>query len=179
MLPIILIILAAILLVATIILIVVINAKRNERIKYNIAAGNTLREEYLNHSLRNDVYSESNHKPGSIKLMIYLKTKYGKQKIRYVFNPENRILIGRDKYESNIYVNDKTVSKKHCCIYLSGGQVYLEDMNAANGTVVERGLFKNYKIVANNRIILRSRDRVIVGSSIIKVILFYYDMSTM
>ena len=162
-----------------VVLLVLLSAKKTEKLKYYTAAGNTLREEYLNYSLRNNLYGADDLKHSNFKQMIYLKTKYGKQKIKYVFNPENRIIIGRDKYESNIYVNNKTVSKKHCCIYLENGYVYLEDMNASNGTIVERGMFQKYRLISNNRIALNSKDKIVIGSSVIKVILFNYDMSAM
>lgn len=167
------------LLVSLIVVLIVFNKKKTERIKYYTAAGNTLREEYLNYSLQNQPGSCCLSEKNGYKVMIYIKAKLSNQKIQYVFNPEKSILIGRDKYESNIYVSDITVSKKHCRICLYNGQVCLEDLNAANGTIVKRGLLKKYNIYGGNRIGLRTKDKIQIGSSIFKVILFSYDMSTL
>lgn len=169
----------AVLLITALVFIIIFATKQAERKKYYIAAGNTLKEEYLDYSLRNNLLAEGSFVPEGIKLMVYIKTKCNKKKIQYVFNPEKRILIGRDKHESNIYVSDNRVSKKHCCIYSHNGHVFLEDLNAANGTIVKRGLFSRYGVYSNNRIVLNSGDKIVIGGNVFKVILFYYDMSTM
>ena len=163
-------------LVLVIVLSIVYNSKKAQNMKCRIAAGNILREEYLDHSLRNTAQDEE-FNTGSTKLMLCLKTKNGKKKIQYVFNPENKIYIGRDKSDNNIYIHDTQVSKKHCCIYLKDNQVYLQDLNSSNGTIIERGLFKKYSVHSNYKIILKTGDRVIIGSNAFSVDLFYYDMS--
>lgn len=167
------------LLIALIVVFIVLHKKKAERTKYHTAAGNTLREEYLNYSLQNQSGSCGLLEKSGYKAMIYIKTRLRNKKIQYVFNPEKSILIGRDKYESNIYVSDHTVSKKHCRICLCDGQVCLEDLNAANGTIVKRGFRKKYNIYGGNRIRLRTNDKIIIGSSVFKVVLFSYDMSTL
>lgn len=171
------IIISSIILIFSVILVIISNSKKAERMKYHIAAGNILREEYLNYSLCNNTSTNDDKKFQGIKLMLGIKTKCGKKKHQFVFNPENKVFIGRDKHNNNIYINDTSVSKKHCCIYCKNNQVYLEDLNSANGTIIERSLFKKYIVHSNHKIILKSNDRIVIGANSFTVVLFYYDMT--
>ncbi len=111
--------------------------------------------------------------------MVFIKTRKPGQNFSFVFDPEKKIMIGRDKNKSNIYVEDVLVSQDHCCIYSEGNYIYLQDMYSANGTSVKRGLFKRYDVNNGYRILLRSGDIITVGSSRLSIILFYYDISIM
>lgn len=169
-----------IVLAAGIMLLILTNMKKNERIKYYTAAGNTLREDFLNYSLQNHSGETTDIRvPRTSKMMIYLKANSKGKKIQLVFDPEREVNIGRDKYSSNIYINDPTVSQKHCCIYSVDDHVYLRDQYSANGTIIKRGLRQKYFIVEGESIELFSKDIIIVGSNEFKVTLFYYDMSVM
>ena len=46
-----------------------------------------------------------------------------------------RITIGRDP-ESDIFLNDVTVSRTHAVLHMEGGDVRLEDVGSLNGTYV-------------------------------------------
>lgn len=174
------IILGAIALVVAVVLIIVSNMKKNEKIKYYTAAGNTLREDFLNYSLQNHTGETADIRvPRSSKMMIYLKANSKGKKVQLVFDPEREINIGRDTYSSNIYINDVTVSQKHCCIYSVDDHVYLKDLYSANGTYLKRGAFKRYHIVEGESVELFTKDTIIVGSNEFKVTLFYYDMAVM
>ena len=165
--------------VACIVLLVVYNRKKNEEIRYYAAAGNILREDFLNYALQNhfDDNAEA-EKPRGRKMMIYLKVK-GHKDDRFVFDPEKDIRIGRDKNRSNIFINDHTVSQDHCRIYAKNDCVYLKDCNSSNGTRLMRGVFGNYALTGGSGMELRTGDKIIVGSCVFAVTLFYYDMSQM
>lgn len=174
------IILGVIAVAATVILIIVSNMKKNEKIKYYTAAGNTLREDFLNYSLQNHSGETADIRvPRTSKMMIYLKANSKGKKVQLVFDPEREINIGRDKFSSNIYINDPTVSQKHCCIYSIDDRVYLKDLYSANGTYIKRGIRNRYHIVEGESIELQNKDTIIVGSNEFKVTLFFYDMSAM
>lgn len=159
---------------------VILHFRENERKKYYAAAGNILREDFLNYSLQNPMNADKCFsEPMGRKTMLYLKSKSSGKNIRFVFDPEKKILIGRDKYKSNIYINDVFVSQNHCCIYSKNGNIYLKDLNSANGTIVKRALFKRYRIFDGCKIKLKSKDRIIIGANEFKVTLFYFDMSLM
>lgn len=165
--------------VALIVLIIIQNAKKTEQIRYQAAAGNILREDFLDYSLQNHMSDKNEVKePRGKKTMIYIKTK-GNKNARFVFDPEKTVNIGRNKNKSNIYINESTVSQNHCMIYSVDDQVYLKDCYSSNGTVVMRGWFRRYSITGGSKIRLITGDRISVGSCVFSVTLFFYDMSQM
>lgn len=176
----ILIILLVLLFVIFLIMTVRNHLKKSEQQKYYAAAGNILREEFLNYSLQNTISPDGKvNEPRSAKMMVYLKSKSSGKKTQFVFDPEREIKIGRDSVNSNIFINDSAVSQYHCRIYTYDDNVYLQDMNSSNGTFVKRGTLKNYSIYNGNQIALRTGDKIFVGSCMFEVCLFYYDLNTM
>lgn len=166
--------------VISIVFVVVTHIKKTEKQKYYAAAGNILREEFLNYALQNTISSEVNiPEPKGAKMMIYLKSKSAGKKSRFVFDPEKIVKIGRNSSESNIYINERSVSQNHCRIYSSENRVYLQDLNSANGTEVIRGAFKKYAVFGGQQIELRTGDKIKIGSVIFSVCLFYYDLTIM
>lgn len=159
--------------------IVKMNSRKNERDKYYKAAGNIIREDYLNYCLVNTVGNEKVAPPNGQKIMIYIKSGSGRTKNQFVFDPEKRVNIGRDPESNNIFINEAAVSMHHCSIVSEGAEVYIYDLNSTNGTVLKRGLFRNINLSGGAGTELRTGDRVCVGSNIFKITLFYYDMVTM
>ena len=89
-----LIVLGVILIGLLVALIIVNNMKKNERNKYYTAAGNTLREDFLNYSLQNHTGETADIRvPRSSKMMVYIKANSKGKKIRLVFDPERGINI--------------------------------------------------------------------------------------
>lgn len=173
-----------ILLLLVFVLLIVMTVKnhlsKSERQKYYAAAGNILREEFLNYSLQNTVSPKSSiSEPSASKYMLYLKSKSSGKKTQFVFDPEKEIVIGRDNARCTIYINEAEISQIHSRIYSSGGRVFLQDMNSSNGTYVKRGLLKKYELRGGNQIELRTGDKIIIGACVFNVCLFYYDLNTM
>ncbi len=159
---------------------IIFHVKKSERQKYYVAAGNILREEFLNYALQNTISPEHNiAEPKTAKMMIYLKSKCGGKKNRFVFDPEKPINIGRGSNNINIYINDMSVSQNHCRIYSQGNSIFLQDVDSANGTVLERGPFKRYFLSNRNQIELKSKDKIIISSNEFRVTIFYFDLATM
>jgi len=52
-----------------------------------------------------------------------------------LFGAEVPIVIGRH-YKSAIRLEDETISRIHCRVFLDGEQIYIEDNNSGNGTLV-------------------------------------------
>lgn len=174
-----LIILLVLLFVFLIILTVRNHIKKTAQQNYHVAAGNILREEFLNYSLQNTISPDGKmNEPRSAKMMVYLKSKSSGKKAQFVFDPERGIKFGRDSINSNIFINDPAVSQYHCRIYTYNDCVFLQDMNSSNGTFVRRGAFKNYAIYNRNQIALKTGDKIVVGSCLFEVCLFYYDLNT-
>lgn len=166
--------------VLTVVFVIVSHIKKTERQKYYAAAGNILREEFLNYALQNTISPECDvYEPKSGKTMLYLKSKSSGRKSQFVFDPEKIVKIGRDNDESNIFINDMSISQNHCQIYSADDRVYLQDLNSSNGTFVQRGLFKKYVVSEGCHIELKTDDKIIVGNCVFKVCLFYYDLAVM
>ena len=154
------IILLVVLFVLLMILTILNHLRKSERQKYYAAAGNILREEFLNYSIQNTISPENSiDQPRPAKVMIYLKTKSSGRKTQFVFDPEKVIRIGRDSGESNIFINDAAVSQFHCRIYSQDDHVYLQDMLSSNGTFLKRSLLKSYGLYDGSQIELRTELR--------------------
>lgn len=166
--------------VGVIVFAVLSHFKKVEKEKYYMAAGNIIREDFLNYSLQNTVNNENTYKmPSTKKMMLYIKSKTAGKKAQFVFDPEKKILIGRDKFDSNIYINEAFVSHQHCTICIKDNAIILQDMNSTNGTIIKRGLFNKFLIANGQYIELKSKDKVIIGSNKFTITLFYYDMNIM
>lgn len=69
------IVLTVALLILIAVVIVKLNSQKSERDKYYTAAGNIIKEEYLNYCLTNDINSDNKaDAPNGQKIMIYIKT---------------------------------------------------------------------------------------------------------
>lgn len=163
----------------SIVFLIISHFRKVEKQRYIFAAGNIIKEDFLIYSLQNPMGEKDPLPvPNSKKTMLYIKAKNQGQKLQLVFDPEKEILIGRDQNNSNIYLNEVLVSQQHCCIFFRGNAVYLQDMNSSNGTYLKRGLSKSL-IINGQCVQLRSGDKLLIGSNIFKVTLFYYDMALM
>lgn len=166
--------------VAVIIFGTISHLRKMEKQKYYVAAGNILREDMLNYSLQNTMFGSSNSElPSGIKPMVYIKSKASGKKTSFVFDPQKKIFIGRDRYNSNIFINETYVSNQHCVINIRNGNVFLQDLNSSNGTVLERGILKKYFLTGGEGIFLRTGDKIIVGSIVLKLVIFNYDTSVL
>lgn len=161
---------------ASAVVTVVINRKKEEKQKYYMAAGNILKGEFLDYALQNPADGGNNGMPNGRKMMLYIKSLNTKPKQQFVFDPEKPVLIGREQGKSNIYINEAFVSQYHCRIFSNGPDVYLQDMNSLNGTVVKKGLFCKIRVINGSGVKLSSGDIIRIGSNKFKVILFFYDM---
>ena len=164
---------------AVIIVAVISSRKRTEYRKIYTAAGNILREDYLNYALQNHVVDPSLRQPEGRKRMICIRTVQKKKKISYVFDPEKGILIGRDAEASNIFVDNPAVSQNHCRICAQNGQIVLEDLYSTNGTVLKRGRFQRWTIRDGYSVGLCSGDVLYIGNSELRVLIFDYDITMM
>jgi len=150
--------------------------KANKETKqYYEAAGQMLKVEYLNYSLKNP-YLQPKHpsmlNPG--KVMLYIKLAKTKQKDGFVFDPKDAVLFGRQKEKVSICVNEAAVSSQHCKVYLGGDAVLAEDMGSANGTGLIRKR-KEYALSYGSPAVLMDKDILHIGSKYFQIRIFYYD----
>lgn len=152
--------------------------KRSEMIEGRYrAAENIINEDLLNYSIRNHAIHKD-REPSKAKLMVCLKPMHTKEKDSYVFDPEKGIYIGRRRSDEKnmVYLNDIQVSKEHCVIYSYGERIYMKDMNSSNGSIVKRR-FTRYSLAEGNVMELHDKDKLYIGSAVIKVFIFYYGIA--
>jgi pSer/pThr/pTyr-binding forkhead associated (FHA) protein len=75
--------------------------------------------------------------------------------------PDRQIVVGRSSDLDMVLVEDM-VSRKHARITMQGDQIWIEDLGSTNGTFVNGEKIK--------RAHLKEGDRVLIGTSILKVI---------
>jgi len=151
--------------------VIIIKKKQIEKNNYYDAACQILKEEYLTQSLK----KSSREEPLKQQKMIYLKICSKKQKQRYVFNPAHEIIIGRAKQNSTIWLPSREVSMSHCRILLFDRQVYLQDLNSSNGTLVKKG-WKTYLIESGQSILLETGNKIKIGETIFRVTVFDFQI---
>ncbi|MCD7727827.1 MAG: FHA domain-containing protein [Ruminococcus sp.] len=170
-----------VLLVCVVAAAIFLNVKRlrkSERMMYR-AAGNILKNEFLNYSLHNPMLkSSSNKEPRMRKPMLYIKTVGTKPLKEYVFDPETVVKIGRSQELNSIVLNEAIVSIEHCFIFLLGENIVLRDCASSNGTFIRRGSH-SYIVSPGQQIVLKSGDVLKVGSTAFKIKIFLYDMTWM
>src|SRR5579862_9321236 len=75
--------------------------------------------------------------------------------------PERQIVVGRSSDLDMVLVEDM-VSRKHARIAMQNDQIWIEDLGSTNGTFVNGEKIKRAR--------LKEGDRVLIGTSILKVI---------
>ena len=79
----------------------------------------------------------------------------------FPIEPDRQIVVGRSSDLDMVLVEDM-VSRKHARIAMQGDQIWIEDLGSTNGTFVNGAKIK--------RVRLKEGDRVLIGTSILKVI---------
>lgn len=150
--------------------IIIIKKNQNEEKKYYETAYRMSKEDYLTESLKN--VDRDNHNTVVVP-MVYIKACNTKPKQGYVFNPLKEICIGRDKYKNSIWIPYETISMEHCKLFAYEGNVFIQDLYSSNGTYVKHGLRK-YFVNPGECMQLESKDKIMVGDAIFRVVIFYF-----
>lgn len=143
--------------------------KRRQEIKnYYRAAERILKEEYLDHALKQNGGTENGN---DLRLMICLKSVRGRKGC-FVFDPDQVISLGRSSKGNSLRLRDEHVSGFHCRIFRYGEGMFLEDAGSRNGTFLRSG-FRKQQVFGPCQIF--SGDRIYLGDQKLKVILFSFD----
>ncbi len=106
-------------------------------------------------------------------LCIYVETDPPK---RYVMDPAVGIVIGSSP-ECQVWLSDVAAAPRHCYISSDGKTVTLQDLGSPRGTEVHRGVFRA-RTLRNSAVVLRDKDRFLVGALSFQVRLFLFDGHT-
>jgi len=158
-------------------IVILVRARQDEKENYYTAAHNILKEEQLDLLLKNPYKKGLENGRNSIKPMLFLKF-LDKSKQKYVFCLEKEVCIGRDKDKNQVCVNEPIVSHCHCKISSNGSNVYLQDLYSSNGIEVKRGISR-YAFGNGDIMEIFTKDVIKIGTTRIKVIVFYFDTTMM
>lgn len=145
--------------------------KRKKKNKVIKSLYKLMEERVLSATLRNRITSEQAAAMEYQNLFLQLEFKYAKPSLMYVFDLEESITIGRSR-ENKICIRDDTLSRMHCKIALINGNLYIQDLGTANGTVIKRGVRKIY-IPSQQSEIVEDGDLLMVGNYKIKIQFLY------
>ena len=158
------------LLAILVLLLIILIRKRREqkrRIQEREAAAILLKQKQLDEAIDMN-YRQS---VGTDQLILVITWK-DDQKRKFVFDPSSGVKIGRGIDSNQICVPLETVSYEHCIIFSNGDNLYIKDLNSANGTFNKRG-FKIYRV--RDSAPCYDNDVVIVGDVRFKISSFYMN----
>lgn len=144
-----------------------VRKSNKEKEKEYKAAAMLLKESQLQ-----DAIDMNKNKSAARERMILVVSWKEEKERKFVFDPMTGVRIGRSRDDNQISIPLETVSQKHCIIFSDGNNLYVQDLNSANGTFVKHG-FKT--IPVNKYELLADNDRVIVGGIEFKVRSFWLD----
>src|SRR5450432_1563819 len=98
-------------------------------------------------------------RPGKGYVLRFISGKY--QGGEFPITPDKQIIVGRSSDLDMVLVEDM-VSRKHARIAMQQDQIWIEDLGSTNGTFVNGEKIKRAR--------LKEGDRVLIGTSILKVI---------
>jgi pSer/pThr/pTyr-binding forkhead associated (FHA) protein len=101
----------------------------------------------------------SSTRPGRSFVLRFISGKY--QGGEFPIVPDKQIVVGRSSDLDTVLVEDM-VSRKHARIAMQQDQIWIEDLGSTNGTFVNGEKIKRAR--------LKEWDRVLIGTSILKVI---------
>ena len=101
----------------------------------------------------------SSTRPGRSYVLRFISGKY--QGGEFPIVPDKQIVVGRSSDLDMVLVEDM-VSRKHARIAMQQDQIWIEDLGSTNGTFVNGEKIKRAR--------LKEGDRVLIGTSILKVI---------
>lgn len=187
-------IIIAVFAVLLIILLIVLSITSKKRKELQERALNKHREEALERVLRNQDHEEKekNKKVSDVpyavdysksissrkskkqtepgKLMVQLIAHSELSDQRYMLNPADGIVIGREKGQNSIVVTDPAVARRQCEIFLADGAVYLKDISSSSRTMIRRK--KNTTYANSQGIKLLTGDRLYIGNMVFDITLF-------
>ena len=120
---------------------------------------------YMGQLLEKEGMSASNPSSSAI-TQSWVLTGYDSKggKINFEINPHdaraqsNGILMGRDRAACDLWLDDTSVSRRHAKITLIDAQLYIEDLNSSNGTILN-----GVRLIAGQKTKLKSSSQIVVG----------------
>lgn len=87
------------------------------------------------------------------------------------FEKDQRIFFGR-LHSNSVCIDHSSVSKEHCYIFSMNNQIFIQDLNSSNFTVIIRYGEKK-ALSAGEKMALQSGDTIMLGNVSVKIQLLY------
>lgn len=129
------------------------------------AAAVLIKEQQLRNAI--DMNRVANNEKEQLVLVITWKEE---KKEKFIFLPSLGVRIGRGREENQICIPLETVSLKHCMIFSNGDNIYVQDLNSANGTFIKRG---NKTFRVTDYALCEENDTIIIGGISFKIRSFW------
>jgi hypothetical protein len=109
---------------------------------------------------------------------IYIEMPNTKPIVAYAFNINDSVIVGRGANECTVVINEPSVSRKQCMIFVENNNIVVQDLEAKNPTVYKNG-FSKYKLGFREKILLFKDDILIIGGIKIRVLLVRGDAAVL
>lgn len=176
---------AVLFLIASVAAAAILLVRRNRRVQLQKAVMDKEREMELEQRLRNrnmpvqkecgekqtpyEVRYQENVKTESSEIQVELTVISDVSEKKYMLPIKNEIFIGKN-IQNDLVLNDKGVSRRHCCLMRKNSEIYVKDLNSTNGTVVFR---KNQKTKLQGQSVkIQTGDQIFLGGIRLEVRIF-------
>jgi len=149
--------------------------EKRERKKLIEGARRLLMNDILDYEIKNPSGRQPAAAPRFRRLVLCLYVETDPPK-RYVMDPAVGIVIGSSP-ECQVWLSDVAVAPKHCYISSDGKTATIQDLGSPKGTEVHRGVFRA-RALRSSAVVLRDKDRFLVGAISFRVRLFVFDGRT-
>lgn len=103
---------------------------------------------------------------------LYMEFLNTKPSVSYLFPLDEWVTIGRNK-ENKVCIHDENFSRLHCKIGMINNFLLLQDQGSANGTRIQRGVFKRIDVAGGRQEVLQSGDSIKIGNYRMKIRIIY------
>lgn len=131
-----------------------------------------LKEQVLVNTLQERISSEQASRMEMEKPFLCVEFPDTKPLIQYIFGLDECVTIGRSM-ENKICIRDGQLSRMHGKILNANGSLLFQDMNSANGTRIQRGVFQRISLMPGQQEYLKSGDMLLMGAYRIKIKVCY------
>lgn len=131
-----------------------------------------MEEHVLTRTLKERINTQQASSEELQKKFLYMEFLNTKPLIMHVFGLDECITIGRSQ-DNMIWIRDPMLSRMHCKISQVEGNLVLQDMGTANGTVIQRGILGRVRLNSGEQVLLYPKDVVKLGKYRLKIRVLY------
>ena len=104
------------------------------------------------------------------RVMISLEDVKSGGERRYTAQLKNALIVGRKAEETDIVIQDRSISGKHCRFEMQNERLYLKDLNSTNGTYLL--VRKQKQRVGSEGAVIKNGDSILLGETELAVTIY-------